>query len=303
MNLVKDQKIMESNLGGVYFIKNLNNNLVKIGMTENIKRRYKEITSSFKHCGIEPNLKIVGFIETKYQKELENFIHKELECSKVQNEWFDLKDLEVIENIILNFKEPKRDKIKTGSVKKTEIISDNDIKEFNIPNLLEENSFSYKLFLNLLLICDYSIEDEEFVLSRLSISNISNIVNMDSRTIKLKLEHKIYKNKKDEYGSKHLYIKKPIKNFTVVERRNVEKILAFDEMTIRLYLLIVGWKYEKIDCLSQEAILSLIGYSAKSTANKQKITICRRILCDAGLIKADLIKKEGYDYIIYRKVK
>lgn len=180
----------------------------------------------------------------------------------------------------------------------------NNIKEFNISNkMLKEKAFSYKILINLLYLCNYSVRDGEWFLYDIRPDQLKKQIKVDSRTIKSKLNHKIYKIKEDEFGINHLYIKKPTKNFIVVKRENVEKILCLDEMTIRLYLLVVGWKYEKINCLTQELVLDLIGYSSKSTVNKQKITNCRRILCEMGLIKADLIKRDGRDYIVYRKIK
>lgn len=92
-----DYKLYDNNFDniktkGVYVIQDLNNNRVKIGITDNLSRRYKEILKSFKFCGTIPDLKIIYFIEYKDNFKLEQYLHKELRDYNYLNEWFDLEN-------------------------------------------------------------------------------------------------------------------------------------------------------------------------------------------------------------------
>lgn len=300
MKLIRDKEIINKNIGGVYFIKNNDNGLIKIGKTENISKRYKQINSSFKHCGMNPNLSLVGFVETKYHRELEYFIHNELKKFKVQNEWYSIKSLSIVERTIVNFEEPSKSKSKIFNKINNK---KNDLKEFYVSNkMLKNKSFSYKLLLNIIYNCDYSTEKSQWFHRRISLARIKRWSGLSTRTIKEKLNHKIYKIKEDELGDQHLYISKPIDNFIIVNRHHIENLLKLDEMSIRLYLLIYGWKYNKVDCLSQAMILDMIGYSGKSKVNKQKLTTARRVLEEMNLIKSEVIRNEDKENIIYYKV-
>ena len=93
---------------GVYLIRNLENNKLKIGKTNDLTRRLSDIKSSFKFCGTPPNLKVECFIEYTHSIELEQFLHKELKEYNHQNEWFSIDDINLILNKIVKFqhKEP-----------------------------------------------------------------------------------------------------------------------------------------------------------------------------------------------------
>lgn len=178
----------------------------------------------------------------------------------------------------------------------------NKIRNFNIPNkFLKDKKFSYKLFMNIIYNCNYSIERGEWFYYGVSLSKVKKWSGLDTRTIKNKLKNKTYKIKKDEFGNEHLYIDRPINNFIIVDRERIEKLMNLDEMTIRVYLLIYNWKYEKIDCLSQANILEMIGYSKNSTPNKQKLTNSRRSLEYLKFIKSQIIRTENQENIIYFK--
>lgn len=77
---------------GVYLIQNHDNNRVKIGITDNLSRRFKEILKGFRFCGTIPNLEIISFIEYKDNLKLEQYLHKELKEYNYLNEWFDFGD-------------------------------------------------------------------------------------------------------------------------------------------------------------------------------------------------------------------
>lgn len=94
----------ELQLKGVYLIRNLDNNLLKIGICKNLKDRFIGIKRTFKHIGLEPNLNIECFIECGYNAELENHLHKTFDSKRVKNEWFNIDN---IESIILEAKDFK----------------------------------------------------------------------------------------------------------------------------------------------------------------------------------------------------
>ena len=108
------------NLKGVYLIRNLDNNMLKIGIANNLSRRFKEIENSFRFCGVVPNLKIECFIEYEHNYELEQWLHKEFKEYNYQNEWFDIKDI----NLVID----KISECKLNSSKKYEYIELNNIR-------------------------------------------------------------------------------------------------------------------------------------------------------------------------------
>lgn len=101
INIVNNYTIHYDNLEnielrGLYLIRNLDNNMLKIGVSNNLKSRINEIRSGFKFCGIEPHLKIECFIETIHYYKLENFLHKEFAENNHQNEWFNITNINTV---------------------------------------------------------------------------------------------------------------------------------------------------------------------------------------------------------------
>lgn len=92
-------------LTGVYLLRNLDNKKLKIGSTENLNKRIKDIESNFRFCGIEPHLKAECFIEFKHNLELEKFLHKYLKQYNYMNEWFSIDDINIVLNEIKFFKD------------------------------------------------------------------------------------------------------------------------------------------------------------------------------------------------------
>jgi hypothetical protein len=84
------------NLKGLYLIRNIDNNKIKIGICSNLSRRFSEIENSFKFCGIDPNIKIECFIECIINYDLEQYLHKEFKEMNYQNEWFDIDNIGII---------------------------------------------------------------------------------------------------------------------------------------------------------------------------------------------------------------
>jgi hypothetical protein len=90
---------------GVYLLRNLDNNKLKIGSSINLNDRIKVIESNFRFCGIEPHLKIECFIEFKHNLELEKFLHKYLKQYNYMNEWFSIDNIDIVLKEIKFFKD------------------------------------------------------------------------------------------------------------------------------------------------------------------------------------------------------
>ena len=75
---------------GVYFILNKSNNLIKIGCTNNIQKRFKQIKGQFRHLGLDDNIELVKYIETDNYKQLEKELHKKYKDRRVNHEWFNI---------------------------------------------------------------------------------------------------------------------------------------------------------------------------------------------------------------------
>jgi hypothetical protein len=91
------------NMNGVYLLRNLDNNKLKIGITNNLMRRLNEIEKSFQFCGIIPKLNIECFIEYNNNEILEQYLHKELQEFNYQNEWFSKDNINIVLDRIILF--------------------------------------------------------------------------------------------------------------------------------------------------------------------------------------------------------
>lgn len=89
------ENLQNNNNQGVYFIRNKANNLLKIGRTQNLKTRFKNIESSFKFCGVEINLNIELFIECDFSLKLEKYLHEKYNNKRKIGEWFDIKNINI----------------------------------------------------------------------------------------------------------------------------------------------------------------------------------------------------------------
>lgn len=90
-------------LRGVYLIRNIDNGLLKIGKTNNFKRRYNQIYGSFKFCGYIPNLTVECFVEYERETELEKFLHDKFNNVRKQNEWFEINSVDDVVAILDEF--------------------------------------------------------------------------------------------------------------------------------------------------------------------------------------------------------
>lgn len=86
-------KLKEGKTGCVYLIRNEDNGLLKIGYTNNLERRLKQIRKSFEFSGIKPNLTVEHVFEHDSYIELESYLHREFKEFRFQNEWFSIDDV------------------------------------------------------------------------------------------------------------------------------------------------------------------------------------------------------------------
>lgn len=80
-----------SNLDGVYVINLDGGNKYKIGRTKNLKSRL----NSFR-TGSPGDISLIYFILTRHNKELERFLHNEFKMNRVNREWFEFNNNELI---------------------------------------------------------------------------------------------------------------------------------------------------------------------------------------------------------------
>lgn len=91
----KSYYMIKKNMGFVYLIYDENNDLYKIGVTrKNDNKRIKILQT-----GNPTELRILYIYECEYPFRLETMLHNKYKNNNVMNEWFALKDKEVIEFI------------------------------------------------------------------------------------------------------------------------------------------------------------------------------------------------------------
>ena len=177
----------------------------------------------------------------------------------------------------------------------------NNIKSVNITTkYLSNKEFSYRLLVNILLEFNYNMDNEEWFYYDISNVHLGKISKLNEKTVAKKLNFSIYRLKVDEEGSKHLYINNPKKYFSVVNRNSLMKIRYSDEMLVRFYVLLAGWKYSKMEKVTQSKILEMIGYSPNSTPNKNKLTKCVNELARMNLIELQQGNLGKKKYNIYK---
>lgn len=80
-------------MGYVYLIYDTGNNLYKIGVTRNNdNKRIKSL-----QAGNPTELRIIHLYECEYPFRLETMLHNRYKNNNVLNEWFDMKDSDVID--------------------------------------------------------------------------------------------------------------------------------------------------------------------------------------------------------------
>lgn len=128
---------------GVYFILNKDNNLIKIGCSNNIQRRYNELVSNLYNLGLNNELEILKTIETKNKFEVENIYHSIFKEYRKTGEWFDI-TLDMINNV--DYLKEIKDKninakifFKNVNNNSYNIINGKCIPKYNINNISKVN--------------------------------------------------------------------------------------------------------------------------------------------------------------------
>ena len=204
-------------------------------------------------------------------------------------------------------------------------ICENKLSIHNIPKkYLTDKTFSYKLYLNLCYIAfwkyDLDTEDDKFIEYRLygyNLKQLSDISKLNRDTIRTKIAKLPYRDKIDNTEitndgdlidnykftrTKHLMFNSPKTNYTKVELEVLSKLTTLEELTIRLYVLIQGYKYDEIYGASQKCILESLGYSSKSHNNFSKLTQSANKLKELELIDYVVLSDGSIKYIKYYKI-
>lgn len=90
--------------GCIYFVKDNNRNIIKIGMTRNLKKRINDFNQAYDFCGIDSNIKIVACFMTNKEHLVyaERYFHKLFEKYLKYREWYDISEenlLKIINDI------------------------------------------------------------------------------------------------------------------------------------------------------------------------------------------------------------
>lgn len=102
---VLNKMFRDKNFGFIYFLKNNDNGMTKIGYTSNLPKRMSEIKSVFNnYLGSDVNLslELLNFTHKSLLKDLENDLHMKLVDKRKFGEWFDLSDCDFIKDAIMN---------------------------------------------------------------------------------------------------------------------------------------------------------------------------------------------------------
>lgn len=89
---------------GVYFLRNLDNGLLKIGCGKNLLKRISQISTAFRHVGYDDKLKLEA-IHLCFEPHLnltETYFHKDFEKQRVKGEWFEISNKELEEYFFLS---------------------------------------------------------------------------------------------------------------------------------------------------------------------------------------------------------
>lgn len=166
----------------VYFIKNEDNGLIKIGKTNDIQRRIKDLKNTFFHLGLTtPKLTLINYIETNKPFELECQLHHYFKEQRELGEWFNITEEEV-KYVINNFQNLPNINSQEKIKKETNIVCNNNVNDFliNIPNnILYLNNETIPYIYTYLNMRETNIKKTVFSLELL-IKQCGKIVNRES---------------------------------------------------------------------------------------------------------------------------
>lgn len=104
-NVAATAEVLNDKLvGGVYFIKNEYSGNIKIGYGNDIRKRYEQIQTGFRHLGMEPKLKLIAVVLgfSKYLPHIESLFHEEFKKQRRVGEWFKVSERTVNDFILSN---------------------------------------------------------------------------------------------------------------------------------------------------------------------------------------------------------
>ena len=197
----------------------------------------------------------------------------------------------------------------------------NKLDTFLIPKkylTTKPSQFSYKLYINL---CHYGFWNyfvdgrqnnrvEHYILDfgYNTLSKYFNTIGWKISRQKIQKEienNSVYRIKDheefNEVLGKNLSWNSPVDNYSIFKLEPLSILRTEEEMNIRFYTLLQGWKYDAMVGVSQDEILKMIGYSSGGN-NYTKLTKCDRRLKELKLIDYEKHSNgEDNTYIIYYK--
>lgn len=88
MSNMEDDSMAKKFISGVYFIKNEETGLIKIGCSKDINKRYRDLQAQNEHLGYTNKLVLLDKILVDNYYDLEQYIHNKYSEKRVINEWF-----------------------------------------------------------------------------------------------------------------------------------------------------------------------------------------------------------------------
>lgn len=295
----------------IYFIRNEDNKLVKIGKTNNLNKRLKQIKRQFTHLGlIAPELTLIEYIETENSTKLEKVTHEKFKQYRAIGEWFDINELQ-IKQWIIDMKDIKIEKSNCINVRVStfkEFKNSNNKETILIPYnylSLKPSTFSFRLYFNIYNYFKHGLYNEKpsIWMQNFSFKGMSDTLKnkgfiISRNTIKNNIENNnifnIEEIEYEKYTERFLFlnIEEPLE----IDKNIFKNIDTNDEIMLRLIIL-----FYKNDTLliNQKDLLREIGYSAGSN-NYMKITECVGTLKELQLINTKEVKQKGTLYVFNR---
>lgn len=83
--------------GCIYFIKDCDRNIIKIGKTNNLTKRIKDFKDNYDFCGLKPNLKIIAcFLTLKEHLNFsERLFHNMFKDKRSYREWYNITEIDI----------------------------------------------------------------------------------------------------------------------------------------------------------------------------------------------------------------
>lgn len=153
-------------ISGVYFIKNEETELIKIGCSKDINKRYRDLQAQNEHLGYTSKLVLLDKILVDNYYDLEQYIHNKYSEKRVINEWF-----KITKEDILSIKKELGDSSYRGfdsGYIKTDRNAVNEFKEMG----LKYNDIGMVFHLKEYINRDNVLFNEDKEMTQMDISNI-----------------------------------------------------------------------------------------------------------------------------------